>query len=345
MRELLWRENQTLKNVQFFKLQEPRLDMHLPITNSQAGLEGTSRCRIDLAALGLPAPPEDMPEIDVLTIDMFSFGLISFPTLPKPTPHVDLYDKELGCVQRRRSFQKAEARVYGDDFGPSSGGEGVLALKSDASRCHKHPCAGNLVQNHALSVQLPSEATEKNLHKRNLKSLANVDSKAIISSSAMYSAVNRFIFKAAHQTYTVVLSCFDRINRLNCEPEVNRECVYCGVNFQINDSPLLPAEASRVPLLCPHHFSFGNPNREYLKEPQDPVFICENCSVDIRICSQFCHFTNGRTINRDHTYEICRRSMERAGRGCVLQIVTPSSADLSEYVAVEAESPNHLIFD
>ncbi|CAB3385244.1 Hypothetical predicted protein [Cloeon dipterum] len=51
--------------------------------------------QIDLAALGLPAPPEDMPEIDVLTpccsqIDMFSFGLISFPTLPKPTPHVDL---------------------------------------------------------------------------------------------------------------------------------------------------------------------------------------------------------------------------------------------------------------
>ncbi|CAB3384112.1 Hypothetical predicted protein [Cloeon dipterum] len=61
-------------------------------------------CKIDLAALGLPAPPEDMPEIDVLTpccsqIDMFSFGLASFPTLPKPTPHIDLYDKNFPATK------------------------------------------------------------------------------------------------------------------------------------------------------------------------------------------------------------------------------------------------------
>ncbi|XP_065346341.1 uncharacterized protein LOC135943628 isoform X1 [Cloeon dipterum] len=36
-----------------------------------------------------------MPDIDFLTpcSQMFSFGLTSFPTLPKSTPHVDLFDK------------------------------------------------------------------------------------------------------------------------------------------------------------------------------------------------------------------------------------------------------------
>ncbi|CAB3384034.1 Hypothetical predicted protein [Cloeon dipterum] len=66
------------------------------------------------------------------------------------------------------------------------------------------------------------QSRPKNLFSDGKKSkITNMDSNA----KAMYSAVNHVIFKAANGIYSVMLSCFDKLKKQNCVPDVKVSCV------------------------------------------------------------------------------------------------------------------------
>ncbi|CAB3384144.1 Hypothetical predicted protein [Cloeon dipterum] len=130
----------------------------------------------------------------------------------------------------------------------------------------------------------------------------------------------KYVIQAANKLYSAVMEC--------CAER--KKCVYCNNKIDNNlENPLLTSEeAEKVPRMCPHHFKFGSPNKNYFKDPQDPQNICQVCTVIFRNFIK----TYNRLTESQHSYlfgssnsnTLSVKIMEKYASG-VFQIVSRAS--------------------